>query len=201
MAATDYATLAALKAQLTIDPTDSSRDDALTMALDAASRAIDRATGRRFWLDAAPTARVRALLRNTVTDEDGDHLLIPDIGSLDGLTVEVGRAGAWSDITASVDPEPPEALDSGGSITSLLLVGSRWPAGGGQRARITARWGWPAVPPDITQATLIQASRLYKRKDSPEGVMGSAEWGVVRLSRRDPDVWALIEPLILPGFA
>jgi hypothetical protein len=30
--------------------------------------------------------------------------------------------------------------------------------------------------------------------------MGSAEWGVVRLSRRDPDVWNLIEPFIRPGF-
>jgi hypothetical protein len=42
--------------------------------------------------------------------------------------------------------------------------------------------------------------RLFRRKDSPEGVTGSAEWGVVRLSRRDPDVWVLIEPYILPGF-
>ncbi|MDX2921298.1 hypothetical protein PV370_25695, partial [Streptomyces sp. NE06-03C] len=70
----------------------------------------------------------------------------------------------------------------------------------GAGVQVTARWGWPAVPDEIVQATLIQAARLYKRKDSPEGVTGSAEWGVVRLSRRDPDVWALIEHYVLPGF-
>jgi hypothetical protein len=68
------------------------------------------------------------------------------------------------------------------------------------RVRVTAKFGWPTVPDDIVQACLIQASRLFKRADSPEGVMGSSEWGVVRLSRRDPDVWALIEPYTLPGF-
>lgn len=67
--------------------------------------------------------------------------------------------------------------------------------------RITAQFGWPAVPDDISEAALIQAARLFKRKDSPEGVIGNAEWGVVRLSRRDPDVWNLIEQYVLPGFA
>ncbi|MFC8456442.1 hypothetical protein ACFUJ0_06100 [Streptomyces sp. NPDC057242] len=66
--------------------------------------------------------------------------------------------------------------------------------------RVGTRFGWPAVPDDITEAALIQAARLYRRKDSPEGVTGSAEWGVVRLSRRDPDVWNLIDPYVLPGF-
>ena len=65
---------------------------------------------------------------------------------------------------------------------------------------MTAQFGWPAVPDDIHEAALILASRLYKRKDSPEGIIGSAEWGVRNLSRRDPDVWNLIEPYIIPGF-
>jgi hypothetical protein len=52
----------------------------------------------------------------------------------------------------------------------------------------------------IREATLIQALRLYKRKDSPEGVLGSAEWGTVRVSRLDPDVAKLVESLVLPGF-
>jgi hypothetical protein len=69
------------------------------------------------------------------------------------------------------------------------------------RVRVTAKWGWPAVPDTVVQATLIQASRLYRRKDSPEGVLGSAEWGTVRLGRVDPDVYALIQQLILPGMA
>lgn len=201
MATTEYATLAELKEQLSIEADDDSRDDLLTKALASASRSIDQATNRRFWIDDTPVARVLATRHRTVADEDGDHLLTKDIGSASGVVVEVGRPGAWSDITSSVDLEPPDALDDGQPVTSLLLLSGAWPVGGGQRARVTARWGWPAVPDNIVQACLIQASRLYKRKDSPEGVMGSAEWGVVRLSRRDPDVWALIEPYILAGLA
>jgi hypothetical protein len=56
------------------------------------------------------------------------------------------------------------------------------------------------VPDEVVQATLLQAGRLYRRKDSPEGVTGSADWGMVRLPRLDPDVMALIEPYMLPGF-
>jgi hypothetical protein len=37
------------------------------------------------------------------------------------------------------------------------------------------------------------------RKDSPEGVLGSADFGLLRVTNRDPDVRALIEPYILAG--
>jgi hypothetical protein len=47
-------------------------------------------------------------------------------------------------------------------------------------------------PTHIEQATLIQAARLYKRRNSPEGVAGFGEMGVVRVSTLDPDVEALI---------
>ncbi|MFE7094620.1 head-tail connector protein [Streptomyces erythrochromogenes] len=199
--ADEYANLATLKAQLNLDATDDSRDEQLEQALEAASRGIDRDTGRRFYLDSTATARVINPLRRAVSDDDGDHLLIRDVGSLDGLVVEVGRGGVFTDITASVEAEPTDALDEGRPVTSLLHLGGVWPRGGAQRVRITARWGWPAIPPEIAQATLLQASRLYKRKDSPEGVMGSAEWGVVRVARIDPDVQALIRTFVLPVFA
>jgi hypothetical protein len=56
------------------------------------------------------------------------------------------------------------------------------------------------IPDEVTEATLIQASRLYKRKDSPEGITGSAELGVVRLGRTDPDVYELTKRFVLSGF-
>lgn len=112
--------------------------------------------------------------------------------------METGSGTSWSPVTG-YETVPDNALADGRPITALLRVGGIWGYERG-RVRVTARFGWPDVPDDIEQAALIQASRLFKRKDSPEGVTGSAEWGVVRLSRRDPDVWNLIEPYILPGF-
>jgi hypothetical protein len=194
-----YATLAQLKNMITV--TDTDRDSQLADKLAAASRAIDNNTGRRFYLDAAATARVINPTRRLVEDEDGWHLLIPDIGDVDALVVEVGRAGAWTNITAQVEAEPLDAIAELKPVTSLLKVGGTWPAGAGRRVRVTARWGWPAIPDGVHEATLILAARLFKRKDSPEGVLGSSEWGVIRLSRTDPDVYGLIQNYILPGMA
>lgn len=196
--ANEYAELGTLREQLNLSDDDTSRDDLLDMALAAASRGIDEATGRRFYLDAAATARTYRPSGRTLCTDDGERLIVDDIGSTSGLVVETGSAGSWTTIT-DYETAPDNALVRGRPVTALLLPSGTW-GSGTARVRITAKWGWPAVPDEITQATLIQAARLYRRKDSPEGVTGSAEWGVVRLSRRDPDVWALIEHYILPGF-
>ncbi|MEU6491090.1 hypothetical protein ABZ890_11935 [Streptomyces sp. NPDC046984] len=194
-----YASLEDVKDPLKI--TDSVRDTTIARNLAAASRSIDKTCGRRFWLDPAPVARIINPKGRTTLDQDGSHLLTADIGDVEDLGVAVGRSPAWSDITAQVEAEPTDALQDLRPVTSLLLLGGSWPAGGGTRVQITARWGWPAVPDEVREATALLASRLFKRKDSPEGVLGSAEWGVVRVSRTDPDVYGLIQSFILPNFA
>lgn len=196
--ANEYGTLAALKERLAIETDDTSRDTFLSSALASASRFIDRATGRRFWLDEEPVQRTYKPDGRIVREADGDLFLVDDIGSTTGLVVETGSGTTWSPITG-YETSPDNALADGRPITGLLRPLSTWGIAT-TRLRVTARFGWPAVPEDITEAALIQATRLYKRKDSPEGIIGSAEWGVRNLSRRDPDVWALIEPYILPGF-
>ncbi|MDX5564129.1 hypothetical protein PYK79_13335 [Streptomyces sp. ID05-04B] len=194
-----YATLANLKADVTV--TDTDRDARLAAKLAAAARSIDKTCGRRFYLDPAANARIINPSRRVVVDEDGAHLLVPDIGDTDGLVVEVGRSGSWTAVTAQVEAEPTDALDMLQPVTSLLRIGGSWPTGSGWRVRVTTRWGWPAYPDGVVEANGILAMRLFKRKDSPEGVLGSSEWGVIRLSRTDPDVYELIKPYILPGLA
>jgi hypothetical protein len=196
--ANEYATLSELKRALTIEDDDTSSDDLLNRALAAASRGIDTATGRRFYLDGAATARTYRPGGRTVCTDSGERLLVDDIGSATGLVVETGSGGSWA-ATTSYETGPDNALTRGRPVTALTLTAGTW-GSGLARVRVTAQWGWPAVPDEITQACVIQAARLFRRKDSPEGVTGSAEWGVVRLSRRDPDVWALIEHFIVPGF-
>ena len=202
MVATEYASRADLKAHLSIEADDTSRDALLDRALKAASRGIDNATGRQgrgFWLDDTPTTRTYRLDGRIVARREGHLLLVDDIGDTDGMVVEVGYITSWSPVT-DYETHPDNALADGRPVTGLLRAGGHAWALPSSRVRVTARFGWPAIPDDIAEACLIQASRLFKRKDSPEGVMGSAEWGVVRLSRRDPDVWNLIEPYRLDGF-
>ena len=48
--------------------------------------------------------------------------------------------------------------------------------------------------PDVQEAILLLATRLYKRRQSPEGVAGFGGEGiVVRILATDPDIRALIE--------
>lgn len=47
--------------------------------------------------------------------------------------------------------------------------------------------------PEVVQATLLLAARLYKRRLSPEGVAGWEDLGAVRVVARDPDIDRLIE--------
>ncbi|MFJ8081968.1 phage gp6-like head-tail connector protein [Streptomyces sp. NPDC096205] len=196
--ANEYVTLEELKSQFQIEPDDTSRDADLNRARASASRSIDKTTGRRFWLDPAPVARTFNPRGRIVRDDDGELFLVDDIGSLTGLVVESGSGTSWSTVTG-YETSPDNALADGQPVTGLLRVLGTWGTAT-SRLRVTARFGWPAVPDDIHEAALLQASRLFKRKDSPEGIIGSAEWGVRNLSRRDPDVWALIEPYIVPGF-
>lgn len=47
--------------------------------------------------------------------------------------------------------------------------------------------------PEVVEAILISASRLYARRNSPEGVAGMSELGVVRILSTDPDITSLLE--------
>lgn len=196
--ANEYVSLEELRSQFGLEPDDDSRDTDLNRARASASRSIDKTTGRRFWLDPAPVARTFAPRGRIVRDDDGELFLIDDIGDAAGLVVETGSGASWSAVTG-YETSPDNALADSRPITGLRRVLGTWGTAT-SRLRVTARYGWPAVPDAIHEAALILASRLYKRKDSPEGIIGSAEWGVRNLSRRDPDVWNLIEPYIIPGF-
>jgi hypothetical protein len=60
--------------------------------------------------------------------------------------------------------------------------------------QVTATWGWTAVPATIKKATLLQASRFYKRRDAPFGVAGSPDMGseMRLLAKVDPDVEVML---------
>jgi hypothetical protein len=199
MARTEYASLAELKAWLTMAASVVDRDGLLTSALDAAHEAVEELCGRRFDLTAAVSARTFRTAERVTTDASGQTLTVDDIGSLAGLVVETGIS-TFTAVSSTIDYTPENAIARGRAITGLTLSASGWPGDPQTRVRVTAKWGWPAVPGQVKQATLTQAARLYSRRNSPEGVLGSAEWGAVRVTRVDPDVEALLAHYVIPGF-
>ena len=187
-----YASLNEVKAALRI--TDSIDDTLLEMATESASRLIDGYAARIFYNAGTATryyvaqddfvVEVDDLANGTVTittaqDADGvfdttwgtdDYQLEPLNGVLDGM--------AWP-------------------YTNIRAVGDYlWPISGGEAlVKVTGTFGWPAVPVAIKQACIIQASRIYKRLDSPTGIVGFGDLGAIRVSSQlDPDVAQLVGP-------
>lgn len=162
--------------------TDSSEDELIDRALRAASMAINNRSGySTFWNTGTAETRVIETTGRIVYKRALGYwkLLLPDgIASATGLAVDGVTDARGLDIR------------SGRPIDSIRIPVSGTLA---ETYDVTAVWGWPEVPDDIKMATQMQAHRYYKRRGSPEGMSGSAEWGVVRIPNLDPDVKAILE--------
>jgi hypothetical protein len=187
-----YCTLNEVKAALRI--TDALDDTLLENSVEAASRRIDGECSRRFYLDGSTTARTYAVGR-------ADMLILDDIGTATGLVVKVDddADGTFeTTLTVGVDYqlEPSNAIVQGEPLTLIRALDRGFPvaANGRNLIEVTARWGWPSVPDAIREATVLLASRQFKRYDSPLGVAGFGDLGAIVVRRIDPDVAAMISP-------
>jgi hypothetical protein len=63
--------------------------------------------------------------------------------------------------------------------------------------KVTAKYGWSAVPVDIEEACLLKAARLFERRKAPLGISAAiADFGPVRIARSDSDVIDLLHPYV-----
>jgi hypothetical protein len=187
-----YCTLSELKSAARI--ADNVDDALLERAVEAASRRIDGECSRRFYVDTATSARTYAANRNA-------FLFVDDISTTTGLVVKVDdqMSGTFSTtLTVGVDyqTEPSNAVTQGEPITLLRALDTGFPVAENGRTliEVTAKWGWPSVPHAIREATVLLASRQFKRLDSPLGVAGFGDLGAIVVRRIDPDVAAMVAP-------
>lgn len=173
----------------------------LTLACSSVSRWVTHWCGRDFNLAATATPRQFDVRRDgsVPVDDIGDAAITVKTDSANDGTF----ATTWT--SADFQVSPLGALAVGEPVTDLLAVGSlTFPPVTRRRGlvQVTARWGWPAIPSDVKHATLIQASRIFKRRESPEGVLGGGDFGLVRVgSRLDPDVEGFLAPYRLISIA
>lgn len=191
-----YATLAQVKASLRI--TDSVDDALIELAIEAASREIDSATERQFF----PTSATRIY-----RPQDSYITQIDDLNSLTTLKTSSAADGNY-DITWTASDYQLEPLNGlAGGITTpatqIRAVGDyTFPLDGGEATvQVVGSFGFATTPTAIKQATVLLASRIFKRNDSPLGVAGFGDLGVVRVSRLDPDIDAMISPYKKVRFA
>jgi hypothetical protein len=192
-----YCTLEQVKAALRI--TDTVDDSLLEGSVESASRLIDGYAMRNFYQSGTVTRLFAtqdqlycqtddmagtAIVLETSNAADGvfdvtwsptDYQLEPLNGDLDGIPWAFDRIRAVGDYvfpTGNVIGDDEQAL-----------------------VRVTTVFGWPSVPKAVETACIIQASRIFKRFDSPLGVAGFGDFGAVRVSRfLDPDVEQLVMP-------
>jgi hypothetical protein len=185
-----YATLADVKASLRL--TDNIDDVLLETAIESASRMIDGFTARTF-------SNAGTAVRNfAATDEINliidDAITVIEVASTD----EIGSTYTiWKPTDFQLEPINSRSDGLYMPYTAIRAVNDYlWPVVDQQAlVRITATWGFPAIPIAIKQATIIQSSRLYKRLDSPLGVAGFGDMGAIRVGRYlDPDVEQLVMP-------
>jgi len=193
-----YCTLAEVKAALRI--TDSIDDTLLETAVESASRLVDGFAGRNFY---ANGTAVRLF-----TPEDRIICEIDDLISLTSLVVSADLDAVFDQTWAATDYQL-EPLNgradglTGWPATRIRAVGA-YIFGtniGEASVKVTGTWGWSAAPVAVKQATIIQASRIFKRLDSPLGVLSAPDLGYIRVGTRlDPDVQQLVEPYRLARF-
>lgn len=70
-----------------------------------------------------------------------------------------------------------------------------WPYSHLNRVQVIGTWGWDYIPPEVQQASLMLCVDLYKSKDTPWGMAGTAEVGLVRV-QSNPWVVELLRPYI-----
>ena len=193
-----YATLADVKAAARI--TDDIDDSLLETAIESSSRDIDAYTERVFFNTGATAVTRIYIPENIFLLETDDIISVTSIKS--DTTGEGGFDQTWA--TTDYQLEPLNGIVGGIAtpFTRIRAVGDYlWPIyeprdinAGQASVQIVARFGFASIPSAIKQATILSSLRAYKRYESPTGVLGFSDMGVVRVGRLDPDVERLIQP-------
>lgn len=184
-----YITRDQLKVVLGIDPSNTTEDVLIDRCVKGAARSIERRSGwPTFWNTVTAVPRTIDVTRKIVRVRQAswafDKVLLRNgIASAVGFSVPGFSAPVLM---------PEDAIEEGLPADAIRLpAGSSYGSYG--TLRPTAIWGWPSVPDDIVMANQMQAHRYYNRKGSPEGVAGSAEWGITRIPPLDPDVLSILK--------
>jgi hypothetical protein len=192
-----YATLADVKAALRIPSADTQDDFLLELSIEAASRQIDGFCERVFTQSTA----TRIYRPTDVFTVD-----IDDLQSLTFLKTDPDGSGVFSTTWSATDYQlnPLNRLTGGitSPYTQIRAVGDylfpiyepRNVNSNEASVQIQGVWGFAAIPTAIRQATIILSMRQFKRYDSPTGVMGFGDLGVMRVGSVDPDIQALLMP-------
>ena len=194
-----YATLTELKHADVLNFSTTDHDTILETVIEAVSRAIDNECLRHFY--SASETRF-------YTSETSDILFVDDISTASGLTLLTDDDGdrtyenTWD--TTDYDLLPFNASTDGFPFNMIEITpnGNYTFPGTKKGVKITATFGWAAVPKPVNRACVLWSERIFKRYVTPLGQAGATAVGtiVMKMPPPGPDVRALLLPYrrILP---
>ena len=149
----------------------------VTSVLEAASRAVEHYCGGRVFTKSTAAsqrpARTVRMLRPSYTPTVYDGVLgapgaivtVDDFWEATGVAVETAMSplGPWQAVPEG-DVVVDQAVSPGWPYTRLWVRGRA-----AEHARVTAKWGWAAVPDAVLLATLTSATSNLRRRYAPDG--------------------------------
>lgn len=174
-----YFTVDQLKAQLDIPANSEQFDEDLERAVGAAADTINGHCRRRFTKDTVDVERSYYL--------DGSGLVeIDDLAEMTSVEIDGELVDA-----ADYALEPLNAAADSRPFTHVRLDTTS----AGTLLTVTGKFGWPAIPARVPMAASILSARLFKRRETPLGLVSFGEAQPLRLELTDPDVAALLDRL------
>lgn len=199
-----------LKSRLNI--TDNNSDYEIQLAIQAVTNWINSYCGRTFYQitetrtyqpdniwelpidDVVPS---KASSMEVFLDYNGDGTYstawgnpAPPIGTGRNYTLKLGTPSNYPDnynVNAAGVPRPYTQLQALMGAQGSNAVGGgwlpfTWPYTILNRVQITATWGWEVIPPSVAQASLLLCTDIFKSKDAPWGIAGTAETGLMKVT-------------------
>ena len=192
MAITDsYVTAAEYRA--ITGKSDESQDSDVLLSLTAITRHLEGRLGRFFNVDANDVTRVY------IVPDAGPRLSVNDL-SADPTTIKIDEDhdGSFADDTAlasadyELHPISAPLGPEGWPYTSIVLTdwGTKGSFGKGQRVEVVGKFGWPAVPEAVKQATaeLTAILRLESARATTQITPMGDVGGILSTSRPAQDI-------------
>jgi hypothetical protein len=181
----------ALRIQDTID------DALIENSINSACRLIDQYCNRYFYSTAAGEVRYYQANDGFICwIDDAQSITEIKTSSTDPLIFDV----TWESGDYQVLPANRTANGGYYPITGITATDNYlFPVWADMAlVKVTGQFGWASVPEPIKFASIIQASRLFKRLESPLGVAGVSDIGIMRVGANiDGDVAQLCNPFRL----
>lgn len=185
-----YASTTRVKDALRI--TDTVDDSLILLALEAACESIDDYCGRSF----GTVTETRYYAVEESCEIEVDDLASSTFTLATKSTYNSGYDTTWTAADYFLTPLNSRRGGVAWPYTEIHAIGPHFflEADDIPTVSLTATFGWPAIPARVVQAAVLQAERFYKRLDSPLGVAGVSDMGIMRVGRGlDSDVQLLLD--------